>query len=70
MLEILILAVLLLGLGRSSPPTGGTRGPATLARQRMERAAEVADAAEAAPVPVAHSYLVRHRFCALDARLW
>ncbi|MGO9111847.1 MAG: type II secretion system F family protein [Thermoguttaceae bacterium] len=61
MFEILILAGLLLGLGAVASYWRNARAR-TLARQRMESSAETAEAAEAAPIPIAHSYLVRHRF--------
>jgi Flp pilus assembly protein TadB len=61
MFEILILAGLLLGLGAIAYFWRSARAAAR-ARERMGHTAESAEAAEAAPpLPVAHSYLVRHR---------
>ncbi len=60
MLEILILAGLLLGLGAVAAYWRNARIRA-LARQRMERAAEAPKAAPEAVVPLARSFLVRHR---------
>ena len=61
MIEILVLAGLLLGLGGIAAYWRNARA-GTLARARMEQSAAAAEAEEAAPVAVAHSYLVRHRF--------
>ena len=61
MIEILILAGLLLGLGVFVSYWRNAR-IRELARQRMEHAAEVAEVSPAAPVPAARSFLVRHRF--------
>jgi Flp pilus assembly protein TadB len=60
MFEILILAGLLLGLGAVTAYWRNARIRA-LARQRMERAAEAPKAAPEAVVPLARSFLVRHR---------
>jgi Flp pilus assembly protein TadB len=60
MIEILVLAGLLLGLGGIAAYWRNARA-GTLARARMEQSAAAAEAEEAAPVAVAHSYLVRHR---------
>src|SRR5208283_599539 len=66
MIETFVLAGLLLGLGGIATYWRNARAR-TRARERMQRAAEASEAAaaraaEAVPVPVAHPYLVRHRF--------
>jgi Flp pilus assembly protein TadB len=61
MVETLILAGLLLGLGVIAWYGRNARIRA-LARQRIELAAEASEAAEEAPIPTARSYLVRRRF--------
>lgn len=60
MLEILILAGLLLGLGAIAAYWRNAR-IRELARTRMEQAVEVSEASPAEPVPVARPYIVRHR---------
>ena len=61
MIEILILAGLLLGLGILVSYWRNARVRA-LARQRIEHSAEVAGVSPPTPVPAARSFLVRHRF--------
>ncbi|MGO8746615.1 MAG: type II secretion system F family protein [Thermoguttaceae bacterium] len=61
MIEILILAGLLLGLGVIVAYWRNARIRA-LARQRIEYSAEVSEALPPAPVPAARSFLVRYRF--------
>ena len=61
MIELLILAGLLLGLGVIAAYWRNAR-IRDLARTRIEQAAEVSEESPAEPVPTARSYLVRHRF--------
>ncbi len=61
MFEILILAVLLLGLGAIVYYWRSAHARQR-ARERMEHAAEVSQGLPPAPLPKAQSYLVRYRF--------
>jgi Flp pilus assembly protein TadB len=61
MVETLILAGLLVGLGLIASYWRKAR-IREQARQRMEHAAAASEASEAAPIPRARSYLVRYRF--------
>ncbi len=61
MIEILILAGLLLGLGAIAAYWRNAR-VRTLARERIEYSAAVSEATQAEPLPAARSFLVRHRF--------
>ena len=68
MIEILLLAGLLLGLGVIASYWRSARAR-TLARQRIEHSVEVSAPAQPESIPVAQSLLVRHRFLPWTAGL-